>query len=620
MKKYLSILFVLALCSGFLAGIIPQTTAEAAPSEQVGVGLVRFGNATVMREPVQVQVDNVFVANKLYDVVGYFSFNSGEHTVIFRAENGGAEIARTTFNLQPATRMTVVMTGSISDPQVMVVNDDNQPTVRGEARYRILNALPESSGENTSFGGETLGTLAYGEVTDEIVVRAGSYNLSLGNTNFDVVLSPGRYYLFTVVGENSGDARLLTWMGRPYRVSGFNRFRFMNLVTAEDGEAPEYTVYVNDDPQPAYQNVDFGQATNEIVVQPGSYSFEVYNQGEALGSTTPVSDLQIDIAENQSIFMVATGTPGDVSLNIFSENVNPVPVNTARLQVVNFASNIKEFGVKGPNDVMLIDQAPFGSVVSEEIAGGLYDLQLVDPADTSVRVGRAEVNAPSGSLATLIVYDDVKDGQRWVWFNEPLNQVGIVRVVHAARDAGPVDIYLDDTQILRDFDYRAATDYITVDPGNYTLRLYPAGSNVEEADPIWSDNVRIEGNDLAFTIVALGKGDGFRVNSYADNLELIPDGQARVRFINAMSGVEQISFINAANGGTLAGGLFFGQGTDNLNLEANTRTFNVNQTGVGPIYRVQSFELVPGAYYTWVFVGEGTNADNVDTILLERLP
>lgn len=618
MKKHVSLMLLLTLVAAFFIGMTPHT--EASPREQVGVGLVRFGNATTTGVPLQVQVDSVFVANRLLDLVGYFSFNSGEHTVIFRAENGGAEITRATFTLEPGTRKTIMMTGTVPDPAIVIIDDDNTPTVRGDVRFQIVNGIPGSSGLDATFGGESYGSLDYASTTDEITIRAGSYTVGLGEASFDVVLSPGRYYDYVIVGNNPNDARLITWAGRPYRVSGFNRFRFMNLVQAGDGQDPVYSVYVNDDPVPAYQNVDFGQATNEYVVQPGSYNFVFHNQGEELGSTDPVGELQLDIEEDQSLFIIASGSPGDVTFNIFSDNVNPVPVNTARLQVLNLSTSLPEFAVKGPNDVLLVDQAPLGSIVSNEIPGGAYALQLVDASDPTVQVGRAEVNAPSGNLATLVVYDNDEGQQRWVWFNEGLNQVGVVRVVHAARDAGGVDVYLDDTQILNNFAYQDATDYIQLDPGNYNLRLFPAGADIEQANPIWSDNLHIEGNDLAFTIVALGSGENFRVNSYADNLELIPAGQARIRFVNAVANVQFVSFKNAANGGLLAGSLAFGQGSPNINMEASTRTFNVEETGVGSFYSIDGFELLPGAYYTWIIVGDGASADNVDAILLERLP
>ena len=122
---------------------------------------------------------------------------------------------------------------------------------------------------------------------------------------------------------------------------------------------------------------------------------------------------------------------------------------------------------------------------------------------------------------------------------------------------------------------------------------------------------------MAFTFVALGD-DEVRINNYADNLELVPTGQSRIRFINGVVGVEQVNFVNAANGGTFAAGIFFGQGTDNFNVDSNTRTFNINETDVGTFYRIESFVLTPGVNYTYIVVGEGTDPENVDLIVLER--
>lgn len=625
MKKLFSIMILLSLVFAFLLGSAGVPTATASSQEQVGVGRIRFGNATVTGSFVRVQLDNQHVANKLEHLVGYFTFNSGEHTVIFRTEDGGAEIARTTVNLEPATRMTVTLTGTTSDPGVVVTVDDASPTIRGQSRFRVINAVQGNGGAPVTLNGETTiaDSLAYASASDETDLPAGTYTIQLGDkTAFEVILLPSRYYIFAITGgDDTGTPRLVEYFGRPYRVSGENRFRFMNLVETpgEDTENPIYSVYVNKDPIPVYQNVDFGQATNEVVVEPGGYEFEVFNQGDALDSGTSIASLQIDIVQDQSILIIATGTPDNVSLNIFTDDVNPVPVNTSRLQVINLTTAIPEFGIVGPNDVRMIDVAPYASSVSAQIPGGLYNLRLVNPDQPDGQIGRAEVNAPSGTIATLIVYGT--ESQQWLWFNETVEQVAVVRMVHASPDMGPLDIYLNGELILSNFAYLNTTDYITVAPDNYALAIYEAGAETspDGTGAIWIDQLNITGTSLAFTFVAMGS-ENFRVNVYADNLELIPGGQARVRFVNAVRNVEQVSFINAANAGTLAGGLFFGEGSDNLNLDANTRTFNVNQTNVGPFYRIESFQLVPGAYYSFIVVGDGTNPDNVELILLERLP
>ena len=623
MKKLFSIAILLSLVLAFLLGTASVPTATASPEQQVGVGRIRFGNATVTGAFVQVQLDNQQVANKLEHLVGYFTFDSGEHTVIFRTEGGGAEITRTTVNLEPATRMTVTLVGTTSDPAIVVTVDDASPTIRGQSRFRVVNSVQGSGGTAVTLSGETMvDSLVYTNASDEFDVWAGTYMLQLGDkTAFEVILLPSRYYQFHITGgDDTGTPRLVEFFGRPYRVSGHNRFRFMNLVEAPEGvDNPIYSVYVNNDAIPVYQNVDFGQATNDVVVEPGGYEFVVTNQGDALDTASPIASLQVDIAQDQSIFIIATGTPDNVSLNIFADDVNPIPVNTARLQVINLTTAIPEFGVVGPNDVRLVDVAPYASSVSTQIPGGLYNLRLVNPDQPDGQIGRAEVNAPSGNLATLVVYGT--ESQQWLWFNEGLQQVAVVRAVHASPEIGPVDIYLNGELILSNFSYLNTTDYLTIEPNNYALAVYPAGAETSEdgTGAIWIDQLNITGDSLAFTMVAMGI-ENFRVNVYADNLELIPGGQARVRFVNAVRNVDQVSFINAANAGTLAGGLFFGEGTDNLNLDANTRTFNVNETGIGPFYRIESFVLVPGAYYSFIVVGDGTDPDNIDLILLERLP
>jgi hypothetical protein len=621
-KKAFIITILLSLVLVFMAGLgqaVPSASAEPA-LQGGGVGRIRFGNATVTGSPVRVSLDNIFVANKLFDLVGYFTFNSGPHTVTFYTEESGEVIASTQLTLENATRMTVLLTGTRSQPTIVVTLDDAKPTVRGESRFRVVNAVQGSLGAPVTLSGNPLvDNLAFGAASDEFSVRAGTYTLQLGDGQaFEVILLPSRYYYFAIAGSvDTGATRLVDFLGKPYRVGGFNRFRFMNLVEGSDGSQPVYHVHVNGDAIPVFNDVPFGQATNEVVVQPGNYEFELYSPGTAYGSAPALATYNVDIAQDQSIFLIASGTPDAIQFSAYSDDVEAVPVNTARLQVINLTTAVPEFAVVGLHNTPLVDQAPRGSLVSAEIPGGLYALSLVDVNNPANQVGRAEVNAPSGSLATLVIYGS--DRPRWLWFNEPLPQVASVRMVHASRKMGNIDIYLNDQLILSNFAYLNTTDYISLEPDNYRLAVFATGADPASATPLWTDNLTITGNALAFTFVAIGE-ENFRVNVYADNLELIPQGQARVRFITAITNVDSISFINAANAGTLWGGLAFGQGSDNLNLDANTRTFNVNQTGAGPLYRIESFPLVAGAYYTFIVVGDANAPQEIDLILLERLP
>lgn len=616
-------ILLLALVVGLLAGLIPQTaptTVEAAPTVQTGVGRMRFVNATVSREAFRVVVNNQLVATTVRELVGYFTFNSGDYTIYIQT-NAGQEVAQTQLTLENATRLTIAVVGpDLRNASIVVTQDDATPLIRNTTRVRVVNAVEGSSALPVLVDGqETFSAVAFGESSDYQEFPGGSYNFQLGDkTPNDLVVDPGRYYTIYFIGAaNASNPSAYVLIGRPFRVSGENRFRFMNLVEVEEGqEEVLYDVYVNKEDIPTYAAVYFGEATYDVVVAPGEYVFDVYTLGANPDADTPVTSITLNIAEDQSLFIIATGTPGDVKLNIFSDDVTPVPVNTSRLQVINLSTFIPEFSVVSQNNITLVDEVPFGSMVTSNVPGGNYQVSLFSIED-SARVGRGEFLAASGSLATLIIYGSTR--QSWTFFNEPIEQVATVRIVHASPTAPTVDIYLNGDLVLNNIGYGEYTDYLTLTPGNYVLTVYPDGINPESGElPLWRDELNITGNAVAFTMVALGT-DNFRVNVYADNLEIIPIDQARIRFIHAAINVTDLTVVNAANDGVLAN-LQFGTGSDNLNVNANTRTFTFNLPGSGSIYRIESLPLVPAGYYTFIIIGDAAQPETLRHLQLEVLP
>jgi hypothetical protein len=501
------------------------------------------------------------------------------------------------------------------------MTDDATPLIRNQTRVRVVNGVAGSASLPVLVDGqETYPAIGFGEATENVEFPGGSYNFQLGDkAPSDLVLDPGRYFIVFFVGAaDAADPLAYTVIGRPFRVSGENRFRFMNLVEVEEGvEAPNYDVYVNKEEVPTYYDVRFGEATYEVVVAPGQYVFDMFITGANPEADTPVTSITIDIAEDQSLFLIATGTPDAVQINVFSDDVTPVPVNTARLQVINLSSAIPDFGVVSQNNITLLDQVPFGSMVTTNVPGGAYQVSLVDAENPGTQVGRGEVVAQSGSLATMVVYG--ASNQRWTFFSEPIEQIAVLRFVHASPTAPIIDVYFNGDLILNNIGYGEFTDYLTLPAGNYVLDVYPDGVTPESGvDPVWRDNLNITDNAVAFTMVAAGT-DNLRVNVYADNLEIIPIDQARIRFIHAAINVPELVVVNAANDEVFAN-LLFGQGSDNFNVNANTRTFTFNLPSSGSIYRIESLPLVPGGYYSFVLIGDAAQPETLSHIQLEVLP
>lgn len=101
---------------------------------------------------------------------------------------------------------------------------------------------------------------------------------------------------------------------------------------------------------------------------------------------------------------------------------------------------------------------------------------------------------------------------------------GYVRVVHAAPGAGNVDVFVNKTELLKNFAFGTVTDYVTLDPGSYRIRVAPAGKGA--GDAVIDETVTIQ-SDVHYTAAALGTSS-FSLKVFGDN-NYAPSGKARVR-------------------------------------------------------------------------------------------
>jgi hypothetical protein len=98
-----------------------------------------------------------------------------------------------------------------------------------------------------------------------------------------------------------------------------------------------------------------------------------------------------------------------------------------------------------------------------------------------------------------------------------------LRFVHLSQNAPNVDVKLPDgTELFTDVGYKEITDYIEVNPGTYTVEVFPTGTNQRV---LYVPNIRLRPNRF-YTVYAVGL-----VNERPPLQVLIPlDGSSYLKF------------------------------------------------------------------------------------------
>src|SRR5690606_24156791 len=117
-----------------------------------------------------------------------------------------------------------------------------------------------------------------------------------------------------------------------------------------------------------------------------------------------------------------------------------------------------------------------------------------------------------------------------------------LRIVHASPEAPEVDVYLagQDTPVFAALAYQETSPAITLEPGDYTFELRPAGAASTDAPLLVSEPITLDDRrDVLGVIAGLPEDEGddmLRIIAVVDDLDDDPDDDsddAEIRVVHA---------------------------------------------------------------------------------------
>lgn len=124
---------------------------------------------------------------------------------------------------------------------------------------------------------------------------------------------------------------------------------------------------------------------------------------------------------------------------------------------------------------------------------------------------------------------------------------GSLRLIHAAPDVGPVDVYIEGEAqpLVTNLDYAEASAWAQLDTGDYVLEFRPEGADPADAPVLTSEVVTLDEDEQISAIAAgLAEGgpeDGLRVLAISEDWGTDLAGAARGRIIHAGADAPSLS-------------------------------------------------------------------------------
>lgn len=304
------------------------------------------------------------------------------------------------------------------------------------------------------------------------------------------------------------------------------RLRIIHAVE----DAPAVDLYV--DGTLAAQDVAFGDVTHHFRVPAGARTIEARPAGSDASSPAVINQA-VDLTQELAFSLVLQGASTAPEGVLYEDILDPLALGLSRLAAIH--------AVPGANEVDLLraDGAPlmvgltyaqsYGTI---NIPVGEYELVTAPNGGTAAEAiaELAETNLQTNLLYTLLILPD-SDGVSMTVLESPVNigaDSAFTRLIHAA-DAPAVDLYINDTLVLVNFQEGMATRHVGFPLGEHTLALRETGTP-PNSEAIFEVDFSVEAGAQSFAIVL--DGDELSVERFDDAAGEVVSDTARLQIQN----------------------------------------------------------------------------------------
>ncbi|MBC6937174.1 MAG: DUF4397 domain-containing protein [Chloroflexi bacterium] len=350
--------------TGLLVLALLFVLATSAFAQASGGAQMRFVHAIPQAPAVDIYTDGELTIQSLDygQVSGYVNLPAGEHRLIVTAAGELTPLWQQSVSPTSGAAVTLVAAPS-SPPAFLIYQDDISPLPLGKARFTAVHAIPEAPGVDIALadGRVALPGLTFGLPGGSLDLDTGfTYDFVVvptGQTSADAIVSPapltftsGVSYALVVYGPADAPSSLLLAAPAAAEAPG-------GLVRVAHGVAgaPAVDIYLDDKLfAPA---LNFGEMTEHVALPAGDYNVAL----KVAGSDQTVLDAPLSIAIGDALTAAALGTPDDVTLQAFPDNVAGMDARQARLSLINGLPGSSLLTAALDDGTLLADGLAFGA-------------------------------------------------------------------------------------------------------------------------------------------------------------------------------------------------------------------------------------------------------------------
>lgn len=504
-----------------------------------------------------------FTAIATGGISSYNGVKGDSYTVNFKKTGTSGSLLSTTATLASETHQTFVAFGALNQFSAVSVDEDLEEPDSGNTKIRVLNATSESmdiyltgTSDVLDDVSATIAAASAGSMSSVVTKTSGTYRLRVtaANSKTDLRLNVPEIALASkgvvtiILTRASGgvlvNAVLLPQQGSPtsYDNTATAGVRVLNVSAYDSLDLYAGATDSNTD-SALFTAIAKGTATSYSSLKADTYSLKFRKTGAAGNLLTTSATL----AEDKHVTYIAYGAIGSLRMFSVDEQVEAPTTSYAKLQVLNgTTADTLDVYLTGTDDALSDVSPAIGSVAPGSSSGfstlrsGTFRLRVTSSGSkTDVRLDVPVVTLASTDVLSLVLTEASggvlvsavllpQQGTPVLFDNTSVRIRGAAGLTSGAL----VSIDVGGARIAS---RRSARSYIGE---TYTTR--PSGA---VAVAIYVDDVVVGSGVVTlspgtdYTLLAWDAGTSLQISLIPDDNRASATHQAKVRLLNAMSGV-----------------------------------------------------------------------------------
>jgi len=297
----------------------------------------------------------------------YAPLPAGDHQVQVMPAGETSPLIDTTVTAETAKAYIVTVLGTADAPEAQVLDVNIDATTAGQARIRLLNAVPDAGELSVGIaGGDNLfENVAFKGTSDYRDGAPGTYDMTVSLpdgaepivTVPGIQLTEGSVYDFIALGEVGGGTvtllPLATTVSQPCSMIlgvGSAQDACVRFVHAAGGTG-EVDVFVGG--QLSAQALAFGSATDFVNFPAGDQQFQITTTGSP--ANTALLDTTQTLEAGQAYDVIVAGPTDNLQAIANEVDLTPLPTGQSRLRVIHAAQNAGNVDVGIANGANLVE-------------------------------------------------------------------------------------------------------------------------------------------------------------------------------------------------------------------------------------------------------------------------